>query len=130
MAKENGQYILIGELTKGKAVSDTLDVQLFERISYFREWIDSQMINPEFCPSGPNAGASRSEDMVKKNEEDTTNVWILMCQTLGNIILLNYVKDLFYIIKLMVLDMKNQDQRILEIFTEISLLDTSNRIQS
>ena len=52
--EKNGQHILIG--TTSTVNPGGLGGGKFISIAFYRDWIDSVMISPIFCPGGPNVG--------------------------------------------------------------------------
>ena len=52
--EKNGQHILIG--TASDMNPEDLGGGKFISIAFYRDWINSVMISPNFCPGGPNVG--------------------------------------------------------------------------
>jgi len=53
--QDNGQHILIGDVSRGEGCGRAGSYGKYGRISHMRRWIDSKMRNAEFCLGGPNA---------------------------------------------------------------------------
>ena len=77
MVQENGQYILIGVASLSDNDTPHQNLQFFERTSAHRDWIDSQITYPEFCPSGPNAGVTKEEYMAEQDEKNTREEYLV-----------------------------------------------------
>ena len=76
--KDGYQFTLIGviqgvleqkenEIVKGNIQKEKMKVQVQFFNKIFRNWIESKMVNPEYCISGPDAGNITFTDV---NEED------------------------------------------------------------
>jgi len=50
--QDNGQHVLIGDVSRGNGCARPGEYGLYGRISHLREWIESKMSSPEFCPNG------------------------------------------------------------------------------
>jgi len=68
--QENGQYSLVGVISRGSKVAtlqkqsdDTMEwvgdmgqVQMYSSMSFYKDWVQSQLKNPEYCITGSSEG--------------------------------------------------------------------------
>jgi len=47
--KQNGQHVLIGDVSRGDGCAQNNTNGYYGRISFFRQWIEDQMTDPTFC---------------------------------------------------------------------------------
>ena len=47
--KQGDQHVLIGDVSGGLGAGDT---HFYARISFLREWIDTQLVGANYCPNG------------------------------------------------------------------------------
>lgn len=65
--KQNGQHVLIGDVSRGLGCAQPGVNGLYGRISFLRDWIDGLMTNPTFC--GGTSDAARRRRKFKKNKK-------------------------------------------------------------
>ena len=51
--KEGSQHVLIGDVSFGDGCANAGSYGVYGRISYYRNWIESKMVSPKYCGTGP-----------------------------------------------------------------------------